>query len=137
MPSDADTFLVMLHEYFTHFYIGDKWSDAQIQAHPARRNLRWTLLKGKGNNNLWIEVKCHENDIFVHIATKNPDFLKHIDTLEPILPAQINGYSKCREKRKCTRLGYKIVTYAIDNKTFALISHIVNKLAIEYFKHCR
>lgn len=103
-------------------------------ADPIRKNLRWTLITNSKQGNLWIEVKRREKDVFVHIATPNINMIAQVNKLEHMLPIQIDDHNRVSERLNCTRVGYSIKGYEQTISHYALVSHMVNLLAIKYYQ---
>jgi hypothetical protein len=124
-------YLQHLLEYFNEHHIGNNWETEQDG------NIRWTI-RHLPAGNIWIEVTHHVRDeinVYVHIATNNPQMINGIVTLfaptDQIenIPVELPHYEV---KQGWYRLGCYINDHLETPERFALISRIVLRLAGTY-----
>jgi len=136
-----DFYLSALLEYFKLYRIGENWLSAMDQESRLTvmdHILRWVQFDNT-NGSVWIEVKHQVVDsdtLFVHLATNNLNQAVRLRTLANKLPATFLKHQKGMPEtsEEWARVGYYMNNPKETNEWFALISHVVNFLAIKNLK---
>lgn len=124
-----DPYLNALLEYFQLYHVGENWLTDMDHI------LRWTQSHTE-HGSVWIEVVHHvkqTENLFVHIATNNPNEVARVRALANIIPdAFLNHQVEIpKTAQGWARVGYYLLNPEGTNEWFTLISHIVNFLAIK------